>query len=307
MNFLNNLVSLTLTELTTFMSDDSSSNNTGTKRTSWFEKISQVFFGAPQDKNDLRGVFEDAKQRQIIDNDDFNLLEGAMAVSELQLRDIMIPRSQVVWLHQEASLHDILPIIKDTAHSRYPVLGESRDEVAGVLLVKDLLRAVADGSEYFKLTDYLRPPVFVPESKRCDVMLREFQRSQNHMAIVIDEYGHVAGLVTIEDVLEQIVGEIEDEHDAEDEHLITPMAGKNTYTVNAITTLEEFNEHFNASLEEDDIDTIAGLVIHKLGHLPRKGERVVIDSFQFEILTADKRRIRTLKLVIKEDDESMDI
>ena len=304
MNFLTNLVSLTLTELTTSMTDDPSPRSATPKKITWLDKISQIFLGAPQDKKGLLATFKDAKRRDIIDDDDLSLLEGAMAVSELQLRDIMIPRSQVVWLSKDDSLEKILPIIKDTAHSRYPVLGESRDEVAGVLLVKDLLRAVANGQESFKLSDYLRSPVFVPESKRCDVMLREFQRSQNHMAIVIDEYGHVAGLVTIEDVLEQIVGEIEDEHDAEEEHLIAPLNANGAYVVNAITPIEEFNEHFNAALAEDDIDTIGGLVIHKLGHLPKKGEKIEFDHYEFEIMTADRRRIKSLRLVVKEKVET---
>lgn len=284
------------------MTDDPSSQKTTPKRNTWLERISQIFLGVPQDKKDLFETFKQAHHRNIIDHDDLRLLEGALAVSELQLRDIMIPRSQVIWFSQDDTLETILPIVKDTAHSRYPVLGESRDEVVGVLLAKDLLKAVANGSENFKLSHYMRPPIFVPESKRCDVMLREFQRSQNHMAIVIDEYGHVAGLVTIEDVLEQIVGEIEDEHDSEEENLILPIISDGntpTYSINALTPVEDFNERFSSRLNQEDFDTIGGLVTHTMGYLPKKGERVQIGGFNFEVVTADKRRIKTLRLKVK--------
>jgi len=224
------------------------------------------------------------------------MIEGVLQVSEMQVRDIMIPRAQMVVVERDAPLEKIIPVLTASAHSRFPVIGDSRDEVVGILLAKDLLAYFGNnGPRVFNIRDVLRPAVFIPESKRLNVLLKEFRASRNHMAIVVDEYGGVAGLVTIEDVLEQIVGEIADEHDIDEDADIKPYKD-DIYTVKALTTVNDFNEYFNADFSDEEFDTIGGLVMQSFGYLPKRGESADIGRFHFRVLHADNRRIYLLRV-----------
>ena len=249
----------------------------------------------PETKEQLVDLLRQAKNRALFDTDALSMMEGVLQVSDLQVRDIMIPRAQMVVIDKDCALKDILPIAVSSAHSRFPVIGEDRAEVIGTLLAKDLLQFFGDSAGKFRLREILRSAVFVPESKRLDVLLKEFRASRNHMAIVVDEYGAAAGLVTIEDVLEQIVGEIEDEYDF-DEGAFIMRRSENQYTAKAHTTLDDFNEYFNTDYDDDDYDTIGGLVLSALGHMPKRGETVIVDGFRFAILGADSRKIRLLNI-----------
>ncbi len=222
------------------------------------------------------------------------MMEGALDVSEMQVRDVMIPRSQMVVVHEDSDLDSCLPLILESGHSRFPVIGEDKDEVEGILLAKDLLHHFGNGGNEFDLSKVLRPAAIIPESKRLNVLLRDFRASRNHMAIVVDEYGGVAGLVTIEDVLEEIVGEIDDEHDIAEDANIKKIAD-NRYTVHALTPIEEFNENFETSLSDDECDTVGGLVLAEFGRLPESGEHVDILGFEFKVLNADSRRVHLLE------------
>jgi len=239
----------------------------------------------------------DASKRGLLDSDALAMIEGVLQVAEMQVRDIMIPRSQMVVVERDADPRSYLPVIIESAHSRFPVIGESRDEIVGILLAKDLLAWLAQREEKrFDIREALRPAVFIPESKRLNVLLKEFRASRNHMAIVVDEYGGVAGLVTIEDVLEQIVGEIEDEHDVDGDTYIMRY-GPNRHTVKALTPIEEFNDYFGTDFSDEEFDTIGGLVMHAFGHMPKRGEKVTLGQFQFKVLRADNRRIHLLQLL----------
>jgi len=249
----------------------------------------------PETKEQLVDLLRQAKNRALFDTEALSMMEGVLQVSDLQVRDIMIPRAQMVVVGRDDALGRILPVVVESGHSRYPVIGEDRAEVVGTLLAKDLLQYFADDHKRFKLRDIIRSAVFVPESKRLDVLLREFRASRNHMAIVVDEYGAAAGLVTIEDVLEQIVGEIEDEYDF-DEGAFIMRRDENKFTAKAHTTLDEFNEFFHSDFDEDGFDTIGGLVLHALGHMPKRGESVEVGGFRFEVVGADSRKIRLLNV-----------
>jgi magnesium and cobalt transporter len=264
---------------------------------SWLERIGQMLQSEPKDKDDLRHFLHDAQERALLDHDAVTMIEGVMDVSEMQVRDIMIPRSQMEVIERDAGLDQFLPIIIESAHSRFPVIGENRDEVIGIILAKDLLPFAATGSNgEFNIREILRPALVVPESKRLNVLLREFQTSHNHMAIVVDEYGGVAGLVTIEDVLEQIVGEIEDEHDVDDEESYILPAGGGRYSVRALTPIEDFNEYFHTGFSDEEFDTIAGLVLNAFGRMPKRGESVDFSGFRFTVQRADNRRIYLLEV-----------
>jgi magnesium and cobalt transporter len=279
------------------MNDQSSGPSNGPVRRSWLDRLSQALSGEPRDQQQLIELLHQYQAKELFDADALSMIEGVLNVSEMQVRDIMIPRGQMVVLEHDDPVEKMIGIITASGHSRFPVIGESRDEILGILLAKDLLNHVAAGDgTSFDLNDYLRPAVFIPESKRLNVLLKEFRSSRNHMAMVVDEYGGVAGLVTIEDVLEQIVGEIGDEHDLEEEVDIR-QHGANRYTVRALTNIEDFNRFFNADLPDAEVDTIGGLVMHTLGHLPKRGETATIDRFQFKVLSADKRRIYLLQMI----------
>lgn len=267
---------------------------------SWLEKISDAFSSEPKSRNDLFEILRVAQQNDVIDNDALNIIDGAMQVSEMQVREIMVPRTQMNVIKAEQPLSELLPKFIATAHSRYPVIGETTDEVLGILLAKDLLPQILENNaNEFNITPLLRPATLVPESKRLNVLLREFRETRNHMAIVIDEYGGVAGLVTIEDVLEEIVGEIEDEHDVEHDSFIKQLA-ENDYIINALTPIEDFNTEFNANFSDEEFDTIGGIILQKFGHLPRRNEVTTLEGFQFKVLNADNRQVHLLRMTALE-------
>jgi len=268
----------------------------GSPPRTWLERLSHLFGSEPQDREQLIELLKDAKQRALLDTDALSMIEGVLQVSDLRVRDIMIPRAEMVYIRREDPLERVLEIAVKSAHSRFPVTGEDKGEVVGIMLAKDLLtHCVEGGRRAFNIRDLLRPAVFVPESKRLNVLLKEFRASRNHMAIVVDEYGSAAGLVTIEDVLEQIVGEIEDEHDY-DEGAEIFRRGKNEYSAKARTPIEDFNGYFGSDLSDDEFDTIGGLVVQALGHLPKRGESVEIGPFRFTVMRADSRRVHLLSV-----------
>ena len=270
--------------------------NNGTSSRSWLERLSFALLGEPKDREQLVELLRDAQQRELLDPEALTMIEGVLQVAEMQVRDIMVPRAQMAVVERDATLDKILPTVIESAHSRFPVIGDNRDEVVGILPAKDLLAYYGqDNAKNFNVRDILRPAVFIPESKRLNVLLKEFRASRNHMAIVVDEYGGVAGLVTIEDVLEQIVGEIIDEHDIEEDAYIMKH-NDNVYAVKALTPIEEFNHYFFAEFSDDEFDTIGGLVMHRFGRLPRRGEVISIDRFRFKVLSADSRRIHLLQV-----------
>ena len=265
------------------------------KHPSLLERLSAWILREPEDREQLLALLHSAFERNLLDADALSMVEGALQMSEMTVRDVMIPRVQMEVIDVNDTPNTFIPSVIATAHSRFPVVDRDRDRVIGILLAKDLLRYYA-GEEEFNVREMLRPAVFVPESKPLNVLLREFRTSRNHMAIVVDEYGGVAGLVTIEDVLEQIVGEIEDEHDFDevDDNIITEPSG--TYRVKAQTTLDDFNEHFGTRFSSDQYDTIGGMIIASFGRLPKRGERVTIDQLRFTIRRADSRRVHALQV-----------
>ena len=271
------------------------SKQPGSTRKSWLERLSNAFTGEPQDITEIVELLRDAQQRDLLDNYALAMIEGVFEVSEEQVRDVMIPRSQMVVVDEDASLEQVLSTVVPSGHSRFPVIGDNRDEVIGILLAKDLLQFTMQGNEQFNLLDIVRPAVFIPESKRLNTLLREFRASRNHMAVVVDEYGGVAGLVTIEDVLELIVGEIDDEHDIEEGANIRPQ-GDNGFIVAALTGVAEFNEYFNVDFNEEEFDTVGGVILGRLGHMPKRGEEIEFQGFQFKVLGADSRRIHRLQV-----------
>ena len=268
----------------------------------WLKRITQTFSPEPQDREELKGVLREAGQRGLVDSEALTMLEGVLEVGDIQVRDIMVPRAQMVCVRRDDPAATLLPVVVESGHSRFPVMDADRDDIVGILLAKDLLRlSISDAQERFDIREYMRPAVFVPESKRLNVLLKDFRRNRNHMAIVVDEYGGVSGLVTIEDVIEQIVGEIDDEFDVEDDQNIRREAVAQ-FSVRGVTRIDEFNEYFGARLPEGEgVDTVAGLLMKQLGRLPRRGESASIDGFDFRVLRADRRRIDTLRVVAPRD------
>ena len=263
------------------------------ERPSLLARISALVLREPADREQLVTLLRSAYRKNLLDADALSIIEGAMTVSEMQVRDIMIPRAQMDVIDINEPIEQFIPAVISTAHSRFPVIGENRDDVIGVLLAKDLLRHYA-GEEEFNVREMLRPAIFVPESKRLNVLLREFRASRNHMAIGVDEYGGVAGLVTIEDVLEQIVGEIEDEYDFDEtsDNIILESSGR--YRVKALTQIADFNAVFGTLFPDEDYDTVGGLVIAHLGRLPKRGESLSVESLRIQVRRADSRRVYTL-------------
>lgn len=259
---------------------------------SWFEQISQIFQTEPKDRKDLLKLLKQARERNLLDGDAFKMIEGVFDVSEMQVRDIMIPRSQMVVVDWKSEPADFMPEVIESAHSRFPVIGDTKDEVFGILLAKDLLPFLfSQDSNKLNMRDLLRPAIFIPESKRLNVLLSEFRTSHNHMAIVVDEYGGVAGLITIEDVLEQIVGEIEDEHDIDDDEADIVATESGIFNVRALTPVDDFNEHFESGFSEDEFVTIGGVVMNAFGHMPKEGESIEMENFRFTVSAANSRRI----------------
>jgi magnesium and cobalt transporter len=276
------------------MSDDQSSIDPRPR--SWIDKIAGVFSDEPTDTKGLLEVLRNAEQDQVLDADALGIIEGALQVSSMQVRDIMIPRSQVVTVPAKLSLSEIVDLVTRASHSRFPVIGENVDNVMGILLAKDLLPLILNGSnDKFDIKDIVRPATFVPESKRLNVLLREFRETRQHMAIVIDEYGSVCGAVTIEDVLEQIVGEIEDEFDVDDDSFIKKFDEEN-FIVKALTPVAEFNDYFETDFSDQEFTTVGGLVLQQFGHIPERGETINIGPFLITVLNADSRQIKLLKV-----------
>ena len=272
-----------------------------TERRGWLSRLRQQMSGEPQDRADLLEELREATERGLVDADALEMLEGVLAVGELQVRDIMVPRSQMTVLERDAAPEELLPVIIESGHSRFPVIGEDRDQIAGILLAKDLLRYYAESKRGdFDIREVVRTAVFVPESKRLNVLLKEFRKNRHHMAIVVDEYGGVAGLVTIEDVIEQIVGDIADEYDVEEDQPIRRDSERH-FTVRALTRISDFNQFFLSTFSDEEFDTIGGLVAHAFGRLPRRGETVRIEDIEFRVLRADRRRIDLLRVVTPRD------
>ncbi|GAA4105613.1 HlyC/CorC family transporter [Zhongshania borealis] len=277
------------------MSEDRSSNDPSDK--SWIEKIAHAFSSEPKTREDLFELLAVAKQNEVIDDDAISIVEGAMHISDMQAREIMIPRPQMVVLKADQPLSELLPIIVETGHSRYPVIGDTLDNVLGILLSKDLLPLLwkTPNSEDIDIRDILRPATLVPESKRLNVLLRDFREKRHHMAVVIDEYGGAAGLITIEDILEQIVGDIEDEYDEDDDLPIRKITD-NDFVVQALTPIDDFNDYFNAKLSDEEFDTIGGLLLKSFGYLPSRNEVARLDDYEFKVVNADNRQIHLLRM-----------
>lgn len=281
------------------MSDDNPHSTNGSSNKSWLDKIKLSFSGEPKNKQDLVEVITDAEQNDVIDPQTREMIEGVIGVNDMRVRDIMIPRAQMITIDIEQKVEEFLPVMLESAHSRFPVISEDKDHIEGVLLAKDLLSYAFDPEKSFNLSDVLRPAVIVPESKRVDVLLKEFRQQRYHMAIVVDEYGGVSGLVTIEDILEIIVGEIEDEHDVEEDSTddIRPL-NKYTYSVKALTPVDEFNTFFETSFSEEEADTIGGIVLKAFGYMPETNDEVNIGDITFKVTHSDKRRLIQLKVTL---------
>ncbi|EML9901901.1 CNNM family magnesium/cobalt transport protein CorC [Morganella morganii] len=284
------------------MSDDHpSGSDTPNQKKSFFSLLrQQLFHGEPKSREDLVEVIRDSEQNALIDPDTRDMLEGVMDISDQRVRDIMIPRSQIVTLKRNQTLDECLDVIIDSAHSRFPVISEDKDHIEGLLMAKDLLPFMRSDSEEFSIDKVLRQAVVVPESKRVDRLLKEFRSQRYHMAIVIDEFGGVSGLVTIEDILELIVGEIEDEYDDEDDVDIRQLS-LHSYSVRALTQIEDFNDAFGTRFSDEEVDTVGGLVMQAFGHLPTRGETIEIDNYLFKVAMADSRKIIQLHVKIPDD------
>ncbi|MGL5336327.1 MAG: CNNM family magnesium/cobalt transport protein CorC [Enterovibrio sp.] len=288
------------------MNDDHAPSSNVSSKKSLLQRILNRLRGEPKDRQTLVDVFRDSEENDLIDLDTRDMLEGVMQISEIRIRDIMIPRSQIITIDRSQPLSEIIEIINEAQHSRYPVVSHDKDHVEGILLAKDLLRYLLPNSAEFNIDEILRPAVVVSENKRVNRLLKEFQEERYHMAIVVDEFGGVSGVVTIEDILEEIVGEIDDEYDDDEEQEIRPLA-HNTYLVKALTTLEFFNEKFGTEFSDEEVDTIGGLVITTFGHLPSRGEEITIDNFVFKVTAADNRRILLLQVSLVEQPNSNNV
>ena len=277
-------------------------SSSGSGGTGLVARIKRAITGEPWSRDEIQEFIQSDVE---LDAEEKSMLSGVLEVSETQVRDVMVPRSQMVVIDIEDEFSETLKMIVESGHSRFPVIGEDRDEVLGILLAKDLLRYFgSDAAKDMDIQKLLRPAAVIPESKRLNALLKEFRASHNHMAIVVDEYGGVAGLATIEDVLEEIVGEIDDEHDQEEDAFIRPDGdrnGKPSFAVRALTRIEDFNEYFECELADEEYDTIGGLVMHELGRLPRRGEKVEFGGFEFAVVRADQRRIDALQVQRNEE------
>ncbi len=282
--------------------DSTTASELPEKRRGWLERLSQAFSGEPESREDLVALLRDAQHNGLLEPDTLKMMEGAMSVAELTVGDVMVSRSQMVSLAVDTPFLQLMQQVVESGHSRFPVHGENKDEILGILLAKDLLRGVVADNGPGTVRELLRPAVLIPESKKLNVLLKEFRLSRNHMALVVDEYGGVAGLVTIEDVLEQIVGEIDDEHDdAEDEASLIAAQADGQYVVDALTPIEDFNARFGADFPDDDYDTVGGLVTDAIGHLPETGEELTLGRFAFRVARADGRRVHAFHVGVLSD------
>lgn len=278
------------------MSDEPPSSRSTSARSSWWSRLVHRGVDDAVDREAIVGFLSECRRRNLLAGEEHRMLKGVLEVSETQVRDIMVPRSHMVVLDLDESFASLLETILASGHSRFPVIGEDRDEIIGILLAKDLLKRFAEGQDIqeFDLLGLLRAPVIIPESKRLNALLAQFRESHNHIAIVVDEYGGVAGLATIEDVLEQIVGEIDDEHDPEEAETIQAQENGRVFVL-ALTRIDDFNDYFEVELSDDEYDTVGGLIMHELGRLPRRGETLEFAGFEFKVLRADRRRIHSVE------------
>lgn len=280
------------------MNDEPPSSNQDSK--SWLDKLVSTFSSEPQSKEELLDIISDAAANQLLDQEALGIIQGALGVASIQAREIMIPRSQIISVKYDESPEEFLPKIIESGHSRFPVIGENNDDVKGILLAKDLLPLILKGHKDFTLDSVIRTATIIPESKRLNILLREFRENRYHMALVIDEYGGISGLITIEDVLEEIVGEISDETDDDQDDVFIRKVADDDYIVKALTPIEDFNEHFKARLSDEEFDTIGGLVMKEFGHLPQRNEVTHVDKFEFRVLYSDNRQIHLLRLTLPE-------
>lgn len=288
-----------LETLLDIMSDKSEEDKNPIKSRSWLERLTALLAREPQDREQLMEVLRDAEDRDILSSEMLGMIERILQVSEMQVREVMVPKAQMVVVQKDNELEELLPIVIESGHSRFPVIDPSGKDIIGILLAKDLLAFYFHKDKKpFKMSDIIRPTVYIPQSKRLDILLREFRVNRNHLAIVVDEYGHVAGLVTIEDVLEQIVGEIEDEYDIDEEDSHIKKLHDGSYIVKASTLIEEFNEYFQSDFSDEEFDTIGGIVLQSFGHLPKRGESTKVQQFRFKVLHSDNRRIYLLEVKV---------
>ncbi len=270
-------------------------DNGGSTR-GWLERISNAFTSEPQNQKQLLELLKNLQSHQLIGVEELSMIKGVLQVSDMQVRDIMIPRGQMIVLEHSSSFAEIVEVITESGHSRFPVIDDDKDDIVGILLAKDLLQIPVDNSEHFEINDYIRPASFVPESKRLNVLLKEFRQNRSHLAMIVDEYGGVSGLVTIEDVLEQIVGKIDDEHDY-DEEVDIQLHGSSHYSVRALTPLQDFNKYFATEFNSDEVETIGGYLLGQIGHLPDRGESITLDKLTFKVLNADSRQVHLYQVV----------
>jgi magnesium and cobalt transporter len=276
------------------MNEDPGSTS-GPAHRSWWDRLGHMFSGEPRNRKELIDELRAAQANGLMSTDTLTMVEGAIKVTELSVDDVMVPRAQIVMLSAEAPLRDILETVVESGHSRFPVHGEDKDDILGILLAKDLLRFVGNG-DHFDIASVLRPAVLIPESMRLNVLLAEFRHTRNHMALVVDEYGGVAGLITIEDVLEQIVGEIDDEHDDEEEPALMHEQSGGGWVVSALTPIADFNEQTGANFSDEEFDTVGGMCTSEFGHLPEVGEEITIGGYLFHVTEADDRRVQAFRV-----------
>lgn len=285
------------------MSDDSSSSTSAlgaSSDKSWLDRVLHAFSGEPKSREELLEIIQEAAANKLVDPESLEIIQGAIDVEKRQVREILIPRSQMIVVNIDDQLQELLPKVIESGHSRFPVIGESTDDVRGILLAKDLLPLILNGNDDFVLENIIRPATIIPESKRLNVLLREFRENRYHMAMVIDEYGGISGLITIEDILEEIVGEIEDETDEDEDDALIRKVTERDYIIRALTPIEDFNEYFNAGFDEDEFDTIGGILMRAFGHLPKRNEVTEVSGYQFRVLYADDRQIHLLRLTTPE-------
>ena len=271
-------------------------DNSGSTK-GWLDRIYSVFTGEPQDQKQLLELLKNLQAAELFGADELTMIEGVLQVANMQVRDIMIPRGQMVVLDHEDSFTEIIEKITESGHSRFPVIDDDKDDVVGILLAKDLLSVSHEQSQNFEINEYIRSASFIPESKRLNVLLKEFRLNRSHMAMIVDEYGGVSGLITIEDVLEQIVGKIDDEHDDEDDEVDIQPHGVNRYSVRALTPLPKFNDYFNTGFEIEDVETIGGYLLRQIGYLPERGETITLDHLTFKVMSADSRQVHMYQVI----------
>ncbi|WP_035055839.1 HlyC/CorC family transporter [Andreprevotia chitinilytica] len=274
-------------------------------KASWLERLTHFLLREPEDRGELVEILHSAFERHLLDADALAMIEGVLNVGDMQVRDVMVPRSQMDVIDISTPPHDFIPFVMKTAHSRFPVIDGNKDDVVGILLAKDLLRYYAEGEDNFNVREMLRPAVYIPESKRLNVLLKDFRNNRNHMAIVVDEYGGVAGLITIEDVMEQIVGDIEDEYDYDEteDNIIVDRRGH--WRVKGVTEIEDLNEALGTNFSDEEFDTVAGLVTSRFGHVPKRGERTAFDGYTFQIVRADSRRVHSVLVEKVQEEEEV--